>query len=52
MKNVLKISLLAIVLGLGFTSCTAENLDEDNATEVVATDPDKMDPIPPKEPND
>tara|TARA_R110002096_G_C14659910_1_gene727580 strand:+ start:6285 stop:6440 length:156 start_codon:yes stop_codon:yes gene_type:complete len=51
MKNVLKISLLAIVLGLGFASCTAEQLD-DEVTETVNTDPEKEDLNPPAEPND
>ncbi|MEW4923361.1 hypothetical protein [Algibacter sp. 2305UL17-15] len=51
MKELLKTLLLAIVLGLGFTSCTAEQLDDDS-TKVVATDPEKEDLYPPAEPND
>ena len=46
----MRVSLLAIVLGLGFTSCTAESLDGDDI-EAVATDPNKKHPTPPTDPN-
>ena len=52
MRRILKVSLLAMVLILGVSSCTAESLDEENTvTETVATDPDKKDPKPPTDPN-
>ncbi|MEW4923360.1 hypothetical protein [Algibacter sp. 2305UL17-15] len=43
---------MAIVLGLGFTSCTTERLDDDQFTETVASDSEKKDPTITTEPND
>lgn len=52
MKHFIKILLLAITLGLGFTSCTVESItDENNPPTLVKTDTTKKNLDNPDEPN-